>query len=107
MCIIPKFVRQEKSMSDILEQILVDEEVLVDEQVDLQNKLIVHNDEVNTFDWVIKALIEICGHSVEQAEQSSMIIHHKGKYAVKHGMLDDLRPMRSAISERGIGATIE
>ncbi len=46
-------------------------------------QLIVWNDEVNTFEWVIETLMEICGHSFEQAEQCAYIIHFKGKYAVK------------------------
>ena len=69
--------------------------------------LIVWNDNVNTFDWVIKALVEICGHTEEQAEQCAYIIHFQGKYAVKQGDYDTLKPMREAIVERGINATIE
>jgi ATP-dependent Clp protease adaptor protein ClpS len=69
--------------------------------------LIVWNDEVNTFEWVIQTLIEICQHSEEQAEQCAMLIHTKGKYAVKQGSYDDLKPMCDAITDRGIGATIE
>ena len=69
--------------------------------------LIVWNDEVNTFEWVIQTLIEVCGHSLEQAEQCAMIIHTKGKYAVKRGSYDELKPQCDAITERGIGATIE
>ena len=70
-------------------------------------QLIVWNDEVNSFEWVILALIEICGHTEDQAEQCSLIIHHKGKYGVKEGDFDILKPMREAITERGISATIE
>jgi ATP-dependent Clp protease adaptor protein ClpS len=69
--------------------------------------LVVWNDEVNTFEWVIETLIEVCGHSPEQAEQCSYLIHYKGKYAVKEGSYDDLKPQCDAITERGIGATIE
>ena len=69
--------------------------------------LIVWNDEVNTFQWVIETLMEICGHSYEQAEQCSYIIHFQGKYAVKKGTYDDLKPMCDAITDRGIGATVE
>ncbi len=69
--------------------------------------LIVWNDEVNTFDWGIETLIDICGHAREQAEQCAMIIHSKGKYAVKEGSYEVLKPMCDAITERGIGATIE
>ena len=69
--------------------------------------LIVWNDEVNTFEWVIETLIEVCGHSQEQAEQCSYFIHYKGKYSVKQGEYDELKPMCDAITERGIGATVE
>ena len=69
--------------------------------------LIVWNDEVNTFEWVIDTLMEICGHSHEQAEQCAYIIHYQGKYAVKNGGYDDLKLQCDAITERGINATVE
>lgn len=69
--------------------------------------LIVWNDDVNTFDWVIQALVEICGHSAEQAEQCAIFIDAKGKYAVKEGTYEVLKPQCDAITDRGIGATIE
>lgn len=69
--------------------------------------LIVWNDDINTFDWVIETLIEVCGHSQEQAEQCAMLIHTKGKYAVKTGDYETLKPQCDAITEREIGATIE
>ena len=69
--------------------------------------LIVWNDEVNTFEIVIDTLMEICGHSHEQAEQCAYIIHFQGKYAVKKGSYDDLKPKCDAITDRGIGATVE
>jgi ATP-dependent Clp protease adaptor protein ClpS len=70
-------------------------------------QLIVWNDEVNTFEWVIETLMDICGHSFEQAEQCSLFIHFRGKYAVKEGTYEDLRPMCDAILDRGIQATVE
>jgi len=70
-------------------------------------QLVVWNDEVNTFQWVIETLIQVCKHTTEQAEQSAMIIHTKGKYAVKEGSYNTLKPMRDSITERGIGATVE
>ncbi len=69
--------------------------------------LIVWNDEVNTFEWVIETLMEVCGHSLEQAEQCALFVHHKGKYAVKKGDYDTLKPMCNSITDRGIGATVE
>ena len=81
----------------------------VDLMTDLEEpcNLIVWNDEVNTFEWVIETLIEVCGHTYEQAEQCSYIIHYQGKYAVKNGTYDDLKPLCNAITERGINATVE
>ena len=82
-----------------------DTDVLTD--VESPYSLIVWNDEVNSFDWVIQTLIEVCKHSTEQAEQCAMIIHTQGKYAVKQGSYEELKPMCDAITDRGIGATIE
>src|SRR3954468_6020936 len=82
-----------------------DTDVLTAEQ--FPYNLIVWNDDVNTFDWVIETLVEIWGHPQEQAEQCSLIIHFRGKCAVKNGDYDTLKPMCDAITERGIGATIE
>lgn len=82
-----------------------DLDVLTDTTTPYQ--LIVWNDEVNTFDWVIETLIAVCGHTTEQAEQCALLIHTQGKYAVKNGEYDELKPMCDAITDRGIGATIE
>lgn len=85
------------------------EETDIDVLTDLEKpyQIIVWNDEVNTFEWVIETLVEVCGHSEEQAEQCAMLIHTKGKYSVKHGDYDTLKPQTDAITERGIGATLE
>ena len=88
---------------DLLEQEII-EVILKEEAI---KALILYNDDFNTFDWVIETLIDICGHTAEQAEQSAMIIHTKGKYAVKEGSYNTLKPMCDAITERGIGATVE
>jgi ATP-dependent Clp protease adaptor protein ClpS len=83
----------------------IETDLMTDEEGGCQ--LIVWNDEVNTFEWVITTLVEICGHSEEQAEQCAMLIHTKGKYAVKEGSYEYLKPMCDSVTERGIGATVE
>ena len=87
----------------------VDQLELIDVEVETQEPfhLVVWNDEVNTFEWVIETLIDVCNHSAEQAEQCAYLIHFRGKYSVKEGDFDKLKPMCNAITERGIGATIE
>jgi ATP-dependent Clp protease adaptor protein ClpS len=84
---------QEQRESDVLE-------------LELHN-LIVWNDDVNTFDWVIESLVAICEHEPTQAEQCALIIHHKGKCGVKKGSFDELRPKAEALIDRGIQATID
>ena len=68
--------------------------------------LIVFNDEVNTFDYVIDTLMEVCEHTPEQAEQCTLIIHYKGKCAVKNGSWEELVPKRNEICRRGISAEV-
>lgn len=73
----------------------------------LDSRLIVYNDDVNSFQWVIECLCKYCGHTTEQAEQCSYIIHHKGKCDVKKGSKEILRPMKEALLDAGLTATIE
>lgn len=75
------------------------------ENVDIKD-LVIFNDDINTFDHVISTLIKVCGHSTEQAEQCTWIIHFKGKCSVKKGAYEVLKPMREAICDRGIDARI-
>jgi ATP-dependent Clp protease adaptor protein ClpS len=84
----------------------VHEEVLEDVKTTELNDLVVFNDDINTFDHVIKTLIKVCKHTKEQAEQCAMIIHYKGKCAVKTGSFKELKPMKEAICEEGIDARI-
>ena len=84
---------------------------VVEEHKDVEgrekNALILHNDEVNTFEFVIESLIEVCEHTTEQAEQCTYLVHYKGKCDVKSGSFDFLRPLRHALADRGLKATIE
>ncbi|MCB0523851.1 MAG: ATP-dependent Clp protease adaptor ClpS [Saprospiraceae bacterium] len=85
-----------------------DEDVLVEDDVDsgFSSRLIVFNDDVNSFEWVIECFIEVLGHSIEQAEQLSIIIHYKGKATVKTGSRSELVPYCEALLERGLSAEV-
>lgn len=69
--------------------------------------LVVYNDDHNTFDWVIKCFMEVLDHTMEQAEQLSLIIHFKGKATVKTAPKSELKPKKDALVERGLSAVIE
>lgn len=77
------------------------------EQLIAEKDLIVYNDDVNTFEYVIENLINVCNHEVMQAEQCTWIIHYKGRCSVKRGDYDTLESMCTALLERGISAEIE
>ena len=84
---------------------LVEIDVLVDSGKSAQ--LVVYNDDVNTFDWVIQCFMEILQHSFEQAEQLSLIVHFKGKAIVKTATFEELKPKKDALVDRGLSAVIE
>jgi ATP-dependent Clp protease adaptor protein ClpS len=89
-------------------QTYIEEEVEVLDDIGFTDvkDLVVFNDDYNTFEHVINTLIKVCKHSAEQAEQCTVIIHYKGKCAVKTGSFNELKPMRNAICDRGISAEI-
>ena len=89
---------------DELEDVLVAED---DTGTGDHSFLIVHNDNHNSFDWVIQTFVEILDHANEQAEQLAIIIHSKGKATVKTAPLSKLRPLREGLVDRGLSAVIE
>lgn len=50
-----------------------------------EKSLLLINDDINTFDHVIRSLVEVCGHDEIQAEQCALLTHHKGGCVVKLG----------------------
>lgn len=86
---------------------LQEEDVALLDDLDQAHRLIVYNDDVNTFEWVIESFVEVCRHNLAQAEQLSYIIHFKGKATVKTDSEKVLRPMRDALVDRGLSAVIE
>ncbi len=69
--------------------------------------LVLFNDEIHTFDYVIESLIEICNHSYVQAEQCAIITHFKGRCEIKKGIRIDLEPMQTAFSKKGLITSID
>ncbi|MEJ8758298.1 ATP-dependent Clp protease adaptor ClpS [Pontibacter sp. H259] len=88
-------------------EILHQEDVAVlEENTDLR-QLIVFNDDVNTFDHVIETLIKVCGHTAEQAEQCTLLIHYKGKCTVKMGTYEELSGMCTTLHQKSLSADIQ
>lgn len=84
-----------------------EELLLVSEKVEVTQNVILYNDDVNTFEFVIESLIKICKHDPIQAEQCTYLVHYKGKCAVKSGTFSELKPIQEALGDRGLSASIE
>jgi ATP-dependent Clp protease adaptor protein ClpS len=82
-------------------------EGLINEVLSEGRFLILHNDDVHSFDYVIESLIEVCEMEAVQAEQCTFLVHYKGKCDVKKGSYDLLKPYREGLTDRGLNATID
>ena len=83
------------------------EEALVITKELKEKQIVLYNDEINTFDHVIEMLMKYCNHDEIQAEQCAMLVHYKGKCAVKNGSSQELKPICEALLESGLTAEIE
>jgi ATP-dependent Clp protease adaptor protein ClpS len=82
-------------------------QVDVAEETADNKKIILYNDEENTFDHVIESLMKICEHDWIQAEQCTLLVHLKGKCDVKTGTFEALKPKYEALSEKGLTVEIQ
>lgn len=70
------------------------------------HEIVLHNDDVHTFDFVIEALMKVCEHNFEQAEQCTLLVHYKGKCTVKTGEFDLLKAQCSKLLALGLSAEL-
>lgn len=87
-------------------QRIIEEDIELLEFGNKTYKLVLHNDDFNTFDFVIECLIKICHHTLEQAEQCTILVHYKGKCTVKTGSLEYLTPMHQKLLSCGLTSEI-
>jgi ATP-dependent Clp protease adaptor protein ClpS len=83
------------------------EKPLAKKKIEQLRDLILHNDDVNSFDFVIETLVDVCSHNPLQAEQCAYIVHHIGKCGIKKGSFTDLKPMCETLLSKGLSATID
>ena len=69
--------------------------------------LILHNDDINTFNYVIDTLCEVCKHNEAQAEQCALITHYKGKCDIRKGSLEELTVIKDILLKRKLSVTID
>ena len=71
------------------------------------SKLVLFNDDHNSFDKVIMALIVYCQLSSARAAEFTMKIHNEGKAVVKYGSRDKLEPIAKVFGELDLTCEIE
>ena len=69
--------------------------------------LTLFNDDIHSFEYVIKSLVDVCRMDDIQAEQCTYIAHYKGKCSVKKGSYDELKPMKEQLTERQLICSID
>jgi ATP-dependent Clp protease adaptor protein ClpS len=71
------------------------------------HRLILHNDDVNTFPHIMNCLVTICKHSPVQAEQCAQIAHHNGKCEIKRGNYHTLEEMLILLRDNNVISEIQ
>ncbi len=79
----------------------------VEEILSKPYRLILHNDDYSTFQWVIECLIKVCEHEPDQATQCAHIVHNNGKCDVKYGDLETISEMKNKLKSAGLSVTME
>jgi ATP-dependent Clp protease adaptor protein ClpS len=79
----------------------------VDEILSKPFRLDLHNDDHNSFDWVITCLMKVCGHEQEQASQCAHMVHFNGKCDVKYGDKETISAMKDKLRGAGLSVTME
>ena len=86
---------------------LTDEDVTLDLSFMEDSKLILFNDDHNSFDKVIMALMIYCEISSARAAEFAMRIHNEGKAVVKYGSRDKLEPIAKVFGDLDLTCEIE
>ncbi len=74
---------------------------------DKMHFLVLHNDDIHTFEYVIQCLMEICGHDAVQAEQCTYLVHFKGSCGILKGEYGQLLPFRKDMTAKELKVTID
>ena len=68
--------------------------------------LTLHNDDTHDFEYVIESLVEVCRHSLIQAEQCTYLVHYRGACEVKKGKYDELKAMSDKLGNKGLTVSL-
>jgi ATP-dependent Clp protease adaptor protein ClpS len=72
-----------------------------------QHSVVLHDDNVNTFDHVMNCLIDVCGHNQFQAEQCALIVHSTKRCVVFTDSYADCELVYEYLYKLGLKVTLE
>ena len=73
---------------------------------DNERSLMLINDDINSFDHVIKSLVNVCGHDKIQAEQCAVLTHIKGGCIIKIADTTTLEKMSAELRKLSIDTVV-
>jgi ATP-dependent Clp protease adaptor protein ClpS len=98
-------------MSDVKENTKTLEEILAENGIETiseeVSKLVLWNDDHNSFQWVIFCLVTLLDFSFDKAQQAAWTVHLSGKEVIKTGSKEELEPYKKILEERGLTLSIE
>ncbi len=71
------------------------------------NRLILWNDDFNTFDHVIFCMMKYLDYSEAQAEKIALKVHNEGKCAVLEGSFTEVEVYRKILQQEGLTVSVE
>lgn len=71
------------------------------------HKVILHNDNKNSFPYVMACLIRFCEHDHTQAEQCALLVHLNGKCAIKHGNYLEMLEISESLNNLDLKSSVE
>ena len=71
------------------------------------NRLILWNDDVNTFDHVIYCMMKYLDYSESQAEKIAWEVHTKGKCAILEGSYTEMEIYRKILKQEGLKVSVD
>lgn len=71
------------------------------------NRLILWNDDVNTFDHVIYCMMKYLDYTESQAEKIAWEVHNKGKCSVLEGSYTEMEIYRKILQQEGLTVTVD
>ena len=91
--------------TEVQEENLTLEEILL--SLKEMHRLILWNDDINTFDHVIYCMMKYLDYSESQAGKIAFKVHNEGKCAVLEGSFTEMEVYRKILQQEGLTITVD